>query len=116
MPTRERSSIRVDYTQSHWIVYRGFVKLLIEADAPQKLDFLTQVKFDSSSEERHSWLLDFSSQEGFGSYSGISLFSAGRFQTCEMTRWSMDGEILMLQGVLLDTVDRVYSMNVEFHQ
>jgi hypothetical protein len=113
MTIEERRRVKVDYEQSNWTVYRDITKFVIDADLRDKLHLFTQLKFDNSSEERPSLLLDLSSKKDMLVRSGLYLGSNRPSKTCEMARWSTDGEILLLRSVLLDTVDCVCNLPVE---
>jgi hypothetical protein len=111
--TEERGKIEIDYRRSHWAVYRDFFELVMNIGGPDELKILTMISFHSESDERPSWLPDFSRQRDVAKYTGMYLAAEESFRTLEGVWWSDDNEILMLQGVCLDVVDQLYPLQQE---
>jgi hypothetical protein len=109
----ERSEVVVDYRRSHWAAYRDFFELITKIAGPDELKILTMISFNTESDERPSWLPDFSSQRDVSRYTGLHLASEGCFGSLEEVSWSDDDEIIMLEGVSLDIIDQVHTMPEE---
>jgi Heterokaryon incompatibility protein (HET) len=112
LPEEKSQLIPIDYERPHWEIYREFTKELLRSGDPEDHSLLSSVSFQSSPHpHRPSWVPDFSSQVGqngdtrdTGWYLGFDNPLWGLPEP----RFSDDGNILMLRGVFLDVIHKVY--------
>jgi hypothetical protein len=109
----ERMKIRVDYGRPYWAVYRDIFRPLLEQPGPQDdLRILNLLSFHTTSNERPSWLPDLSSQTNVESYSSAYLGSKDCFRSLRVGP-SNDEDMIKLEGLFLDEVDRVHAMQAD---
>lgn len=105
----ESKTVQVDYTRSEWDTYREFMDRLLSNAGPEDIQFLTIISFKKHA-NYPSWIPGFSAQRDVTRYTGNSLASSTCFRTLEEVWWSDDGEVLMLQGVILDEIARTHQI------
>jgi hypothetical protein len=114
--TEVKDQIDMEYSSSSWPVYRNFFKaMLTQTHGPDGLKILTVISFHKETDEVPSWLPDFSKQNNVFRHTGMALWSETRFQSLESIRWSDGDEILNLEGICLDVVDKVFDMQIDMH-
>ncbi|KAN0091701.1 Heterokaryon incompatibility protein (HET) domain containing protein [Hyaloscypha variabilis] len=108
----KKRRITIDYERPCWEMYRDLTKELLSGEDDEELSVLASVSFQSSRDTGHrpSWVPDFSSQVHHthqdNRYTGLSLAFEDLWRYLE-TRFSSDGNILMIRGVYLDVIWRV---------
>lgn len=107
---KESERIDVFYRRSYWETYRDFYELLIEVAGPRAFQVFLTCSFNNASEERPSWMPDFSTQKDVAEHTGFFLASAECFGEFKEVSRSDDREVLRVQGVFLDTIDRTHTM------
>ncbi|KAH9875470.1 hypothetical protein J1614_004962 [Plenodomus biglobosus] len=114
--SEEKRQVTVDYRLPHWTVYRDFFELLLNLAGPDELKLLAMLSFyhtndsDCKSNDRPSWLPDFSSQNDVVRHTGMYLASELPFGELEEVWWSDDNEILMLRGVHIDIITATHDL------
>jgi hypothetical protein len=109
MTEQERCAIQVDYTKPVWEVYREFMhRLLLDGKAwtPLLLSLISFVK----ETDYPSWIPDLSAQNNVLDHTGHLLSSDTCFKELEGVRLSENGDVLMLQGIIVDSVAEVNLM------
>jgi hypothetical protein len=111
------TKIEVDYRKPYWTVYRKFFTLMLALGRPNELGrTLGDLTLNNDTEEQPSWLPNFSRQGSGLKHAGTFLASEQCFGSEEYARWSNDGEVLMLRGVVLDAVDRLHDIPEDFDE
>jgi len=108
-----RQAIPVDYERPCWEIYKEFTKAVLQCQDPGSRAILSSVSFQSPRDlpDRPTWVPDYSSQFNHNDdnrqYSGILLALNDCWRTLEC-RFSDDANTLILTGVYLDVIDKVY--------
>jgi hypothetical protein len=114
--TEVKDQISMEYSSPLWPIYRNFFKaMLTKTPGPDELKILTTISFHKEIDELPSWLPDFSKQNNVFKHTGMALWSETRFQSLENIRWSDGDEILNLEGICLDVVDKVFDMQIDMN-
>jgi hypothetical protein len=109
MTEQERCAIQVDYTKPVWEVYREFMHRLLLNETTSALHLLSLTPFVKET-DYPSWIPDLSAQNNVSKHTGRLLASDTCFEKHEGVRLSEDGDVLMLQGIIVDTVAEVHLM------
>jgi hypothetical protein len=114
--TEVKDQIGTEYSSSLLAVYRNFFKaMLIQTHGSDELKILTTISFHKETDELPSWLPDFSKQSDVFIHTGTYLWSDTPFRSLKNIQWSDGDEILNLEGICLDVVDKVFDMQIDIN-
>jgi len=113
MSKHDRTLVDVDYSSSHWELYRAFVENLVASEDEDGTKVFSTLCF-TGGEGRPSWVPDYGRQSMLGLQSGMLLTMDTSWQFPPAVWFSDDDAVLMLAGVLLG--DIIWSRHIQASQ